>query len=188
MGILKRAAWAGMGFAMFVGCQRDFSTPLMPTGPDTTAVVVPPGNPKPKPEPTPAKPDTAPTKPKTILIESLSASDLRMNAGEIRPAPVAVLPANATSPLYELTSNNPEVAEVTAEGIRGAGEGSATITAHALDGSDKTTKFHVIVDAVFNICLLPCVCLAAEMGEGKGKGKDKEKDGKTEEPTDPCGG
>jgi hypothetical protein len=169
MVFLRRHAWAGLALLALFGCGRDFSTPWIATSPaDSTSTVV--GQ---KPDSSQTKPDTSKpvvVKPGPILIESLSAPDLRMDEGETKPARVTVLPADATSPLYEMTSSKPEVAEVTADGIRGAGKGTATITVHALDGSNKTTRFHVIVDAVIDICLLlPCLC-----GEkAKGKGKDK---------------
>jgi hypothetical protein len=123
--------------------------------------------------------DTARGPVRTILIETLSASDLRLSVGQTKPAPVTVLPSLATSPLYEMTSSKPGVAQVTTDGIRGSAEGSATITVHALDGSDKTTKFHVIVDAIVKACItLPCLCAAAATKQGDpGEGKDKGKDG-----------
>jgi hypothetical protein len=131
--------------------------------------------------------DTAHRPVETILIETLSATDLRMDVGQTKPAPVAVRPSSATSPLYEMTSSNPGVAQVTPYGIRGAGAGSATITVHALDGSGKSTKFHVIVDAIVKACVsLPCLCVAAATKEGdKGEGKDK---GTEEEKSGDCGG
>jgi hypothetical protein len=176
MVILKIRFHAVLGFAVpalltvLAGCERDFSSPWIPTSPSDSGSVV-----ASKPE-TPAKKDTsAPpviTVSTSILIESLSASDLRMNAGETKPAAVTVSPTNATSPLYEMTSSKPKVAEVTAKGIHGAGAGSATITVHALDGSNKTTHFHVIVDAIVDGCLLlPCLCLGKIDGNGNGKGK-----------------
>jgi hypothetical protein len=176
MDILKRPFPTCLAIALpailtvLAGCERDFSAPWIPTSPSDSGSVV-----ASKPE-TPVKKDTlvipVNTKPVSILIESLSASDLRMNVGETKPAAVTVLPKNATSPHYEMTSSKPDVAAVTANGIRGAGAGSATITVHALDGSDKTTHFHVIVDAVVNGCLLlPCLCLGKIDGNGNGKGK-----------------
>ena len=176
MVILKRPYPGFLGFlgfavlAILTGCERDFSSPWLPTPASDSGSVA-----ASKPE-TPAKKDTLAvpvnTKPISILIESLSASDLRMNVGDTKPAPVTVLPANATSPYYELTSSKPDVAAVTANGIHGAGAGSATITVHALDGSNKTTHFHVIVDAVLDGCLLlPCLCLGKI--DGKGNGKEK---------------
>lgn len=171
MVVLRRYAWAGLAVLTLFGCGRDYSTPWIATSPaDSTATVV-----SQKPDSSKTKPDTGKppvvVKPGPILIESLSAPDLRMNAGQTVAAQVTFLPPNATSPLYEMTSSKPEVAEVTADGIRGAGKGTATITVHALDGSNKTTRFHVIVDAVIDICiLLPCFC----GDKAKGKGKDKD--------------
>jgi hypothetical protein len=155
---------------------RDLSTPLFPTGSDSVAVSVP--------VPQKTSQDTAHGPSGKILIESLSASDMRLTVGQSKPAPVSVFPANATLPRYELTSSKPGVAQVTADGIRGAAEGSATITVHALDGSGKSTKFHVIVDALVKACVtLPCLCAAAKRtdpggegnGNGKGSGKGEEK-------------
>jgi hypothetical protein len=174
MVVLKRIAFAGLALAALAGCERDFSTSWLPAKTDSTAVAAT------KPESKSAK-DTASTRKPSgppsdpeVPIESLSASDLRLKVGETKPAPVTVAPANASSPLYEMTSSKPSVAEVTADGIKGVGAGSATITVHALDGSEKTTKFHVIVDAVFEICLLPCLCLGKKAPKGDGdKGKDK---------------
>ena len=161
---LRRVACAALGVACIPGCERDFSTPWIPTQPDSVAVVAQ------RPDTVDAKPhpvqDSLPVKPRAILIESLSASDLRLQVGEIHPAPVLVLPANATAPLYEMTSSRPGVAEVTPDGIRGAGKGTATLTVHALDGSEKTASFHVAVDAALDICRLSCQCT----GAGKGKG------------------
>lgn len=183
MVLLKRislaqcAVLAGFGIACLLGCERDFSTPLLTAPSDSTAVPAQkPDTAKPKPDP---DPDPDPVVSRPVLIESLAAGDLRLTVGQTKPAPVTVLPANATSPLYEMTSSKPGVAEVTPDGIRGAGAGSATITVHALDGSEKTTKFHVVVDALFQICLLPCLCLgktAADDGNGKDKDKGKEQD------------
>lgn len=187
MVILKRAFRASLGIAVLLlaGCERDFSSPWLPTpSSDSNSVVAS------KPE-TPSKKDTSVvpviTKPISILIESISASDLRMNVGDTKPAPVAVSPNNATSPLYEMTSSKPKVAEVTANGIHGTGAGSAVITVHTLDGSNKTTHFHVIVDAILDSCILiPCLCL--DKLAGKGNGKDDGKGSGNQDAVDPCGG
>lgn len=180
---MKRLALAALGLACLCGpwgCgSRDLSAPMYPTasndpgGSDSVAVA--------KPGPQVTAKDTARKPIETILIETLSATDLRMDVGQTKPAPVTVLPARATSPLYEMTSSNPSVAQVTPNGIRGAGAGSATITVHALDGSGKTTRFHVVVDAIVKACVsFPCLCVAVAMktadnGEGKGKGQGGEK-------------
>jgi hypothetical protein len=178
MGLLKPLAGIALGTACLTGCgMRDLSAPIFPTGPDSAAIV--------KTGPQKTAKDTAHVPVITIRIESLSASDLRMDVGETKPAAITVLPLGATSPLYEMTSSKPGVAEVTPTGIRGAKAGSATITVHALDGSEKTTKFHVIVDAIADACvLLPCLCVVAAAkqggtadgnGNGNGQGKSKEK-------------
>ncbi|MBW8886429.1 MAG: Ig-like domain-containing protein [Fibrobacteres bacterium] len=169
MVVLKRVYTAFFGLVVLWGCnERDFSSPWPSTPSDSGSVVA-------------AKPVSPPKEKKdtvsihvgtTILIESLSATDLRLSVGETKSAPVSVLPSNASSPLYEMTSSKPGVAEVTANGIHGSGAGSATITVHALDGSGKTTHFHVIVDAILDGCLLlPCLCLGKLAGDGKGKDK-----------------
>lgn len=184
MVILKRILMvpACVGIAMLAGCnERDFSAALLtPSDSGSVAAAKPVSQPKPKQDTL-----SVHVTPSGILIESLSASDLRLTVGETKPAPVTVLPSNATSPLYEMTSSKPEVAEVTSDGIHGTGAGSATITVHALDGSGKTTKFHVIVDAVFEICLLPCLCLGKSAGKGDGKNKGKE-NGDGQASGDPC--
>jgi hypothetical protein len=175
MVILKRIAFAGLALAALSGCERDFSTSWLPAKSDSTAVAATkPGSQSSRDTASARKPPD-PSGDPAIPIESLSASDLRLKVGETKPAPVTVLPADASSPLYEMTSSKPGVAAVTADGIKGVGAGSATITVHALDGSEKTTKFHVIVDAVFDICLLPCLCLGkkAPKGDGGGDGKGK---------------
>lgn len=193
MVILKRpfAALLGpavlAGLTVLVGCERDFSSPWSPASPSDSGSVV-----ASKPE-TPTKKDTLTvpviTKPISILIESLSASDLRLKVGETKPALVTVSPSNASSPLYEMTSNKPNVAAVTANGIHGAGAGSAIITVHTLDGSNKTAHFHVIVDAILDGCLLlPCLCLGKIDGKGNGKGNGKESGSGNEDVVDPCGG
>jgi hypothetical protein len=174
----ERSAWAARGTArliwitvclMAMGCgMRDLSAPIFPTGSDSVAVSVP--------VPQKTGKDTSKGPVEKILIESLSASDLRLTVGQTKPASVLVLPSFATTPQYEMTSSKPGVAEVTAGGIRGAAEGSATITVRALDGSGKSTRFHVIVDALVKACVtLPCLCVAAKQGDkgdksGQGKG------------------
>jgi hypothetical protein len=90
-------------------------------------------------------PDTGGGKP--ILVESISAPDLRLTVGEMRPAQVELLPVEATSRTYELSSRNGDVAVVKPGGIYAAGVGTASITVHALDGSGKTGEFRVIVNA-----------------------------------------
>lgn len=185
MVVLKRVFAAALAMAVLTGCGRDFSESLAATPSDSVSVAVakPVSSPQAKKDSSSAKANTP------ILIESLTASDLRMKVGETKPAPVTVLPSNATSPLYEMTSSKPGVAEANSDGIHGTGAGSATITVHALDGSGKTTRFHVIVDAIIEICLLPCVCLGkvTDKGDGKGKGKDNG-DGTAGVTADPCGG
>jgi len=191
MVVLKRIYSACFGIAILCGCnERDFSAPWPSTPSDSGSVAVA------KPvSPPKEKKDTVAIQVGTtgILIESLSATDLRLSVGETRPAPVTVLPANASSPLYEMTSSKPGIAEVTAQGIHGSGAGSATITVHTLDGSDKTTHFHVIVDALLDSCLLiPCLCLGKAAGKGNGKG-DANGNGTTDttgngDAADPCGG
>src|SRR3954464_10030008 len=123
MDVLKRIYPAFFGIAIFLGCnERDFSTSLPSTTSDSGSVAAA------KPvSPTPEKKDTVSINVGTsgILIESLSASDLRLSVGQTKPAPVTVLPANASSPLYEMTSSKPGVAEVTPDGIHGSGAGSA---------------------------------------------------------------
>lgn len=174
MVILKRVYPACFGILILWGCnERDFSAQLPSSPSDSGSVAAA------KPvSPTQEKKDTVSIHAGTsgILIESLSATDLRLSVGQTKPAPVTVLPANASSPLYEMTSSKPGVAEVTADGIHGSGAGSATVTVHALDGSGKTTHFHVVVDAILDGCLLiPCLCLGKAAGNGKddGKGKDE---------------
>ncbi len=188
--ILKRLAIAGLGLSCLCGpwgCgSRDLSAPMYPTGSngpsgsDSVAIA--------KPGPQVTAKDSARDPVEPILIETLSATDLRMELGETKPAPVTVLPARATSPLYELTSSNPAVAKVTPDGIRGAGAGSATITVHALDGSGKTTRFHVIVDAIAKACVsFPCLCIAAAMKTSdNGEGKDKGQGGQKAEESGDC--
>jgi len=191
MVILKRIYPACFGILILWGCnERDFSVQLPSSPSDSGSVAAA------KPvSPTQEKKDTASIQVGTtgILIESLSATDLRLNVGQTKPAPVTVLPANASSPLYEMTSSKPGVAEVTADGIHGSGAGSATVTVHALDGSGKTTHFHVVVDAILDGCLLlPCLCLGKAAGNGNGKddGKGKgDKNGSGDEGlADLCGG
>jgi hypothetical protein len=80
-----------------------------------------------------------------ILVQSVSAPDLRLAVGETRPADVKLLPENATSRNYELSSQNGNVAVVRPSGIYGAGLGTAIVTVHALDGSDKIGQFQVTV-------------------------------------------
>jgi hypothetical protein len=189
MVVLKRIYPVFIGIVILCGCnERDFSAPWPSTPSDSGSVAV-------------AKPVSTPTEKKDtvaihvgttgILIETLSATDLRLSVGETKPAPVSVLPANASSPLYEMTSSKPGVAEVTAEGIHGSGAGSATVTVHALDGSGKTTHFHVVVDAILDSCLLiPCLCLGkvAGNGNGKGKGGNNGNGSGNGDAADPCGG
>jgi len=196
MVVLKRISIAGIAMAVLTGCGRDFSESWSAAPSDSGSVAVA------KPvSPPQAKKDSSSNPVKSaILIESLSAADLRMKVGETKPAPVTVAPSNATSPLYEMTSSKPGVAEANSEGIHGTGAGSATITVHALDGSGKTTHFHVIVDAVVDSCLLlPCLCLGKLAGKGNGKGKEEESgggdgngtgtgDGAAGVTKDPCGG
>ncbi len=186
MVVLKRICPVCFGILILWGCnERDFSAQLPSSPSDSGSVAVA------KPvSPTQEKKDTVSIHVETgaILIESLSASDLRLTVGQTKPAPVSVLPADASSPLYEMTSSKPGVAEVTADGIHGSGAGSATVTVHALDGSGKTTHFHVIVDALLDCLLIPCLCLGKVADEGNGK--DKGNEGKTGDGAldlDPCG-
>lgn len=83
--------------------------------------------------------------PGPILIDSLEVSDLLLVVGELLPAPVAVLPADATSPGYGMSSSDPRIADVTAQGIVGIGAGAVSITVRALDGSGATAVFKVSV-------------------------------------------
>jgi hypothetical protein len=91
-------------------------------------------------------------KPGPIMVESISAPDFKLSVGETRPAQVQLLPDNATSRNYELSSRNGNVALVRPEGIFAVGEGSTIIAMHALDGSDKRGQFQVtVVAAVKNV-------------------------------------
>jgi hypothetical protein len=83
--------------------------------------------------------------PDVIPVEAISASDLLLAVGETKRARILILPGNATSQAYELSSEDGRIAIVTPEGIYGAGPGSTTITVHALDGSDKEGRFLVTV-------------------------------------------
>ncbi|HKP95309.1 MAG TPA: hypothetical protein VJ385_06085 [Fibrobacteria bacterium] len=80
-----------------------------------------------------------------ILVESISAPDLRLTVGETRQAQVKMLPENATSRNYEMSSQNGDVAVVRPGGIFAVGTGSTFIAMHALDGSDKEGRFKVTV-------------------------------------------
>lgn len=156
-------------------CERDFATPWSANGPDTTLVSVDPGKPDPGPDTAGTGPDSQPpvVKPPPVLIRSLSAPDLRLGLGETRPLTVTVLPPDATSPLYEATSGDPDVAEVTPDGVRGKSLGSATVTLNALDGSGKTSRLKVTVELIRLPCLLgSCDCGYGEKGKGKGKGME----------------
>ncbi|MDB5106578.1 MAG: hypothetical protein JWP91_4267 [Fibrobacteres bacterium] len=82
-----------------------------------------------------------------VLVTSISAPDMTLAVGETKSAQVQLLPANATSKNYELSSKNGNVAVVRPGGIYAAGEGTSTVTVHALDGSDKTAQFKVTVVA-----------------------------------------
>ncbi|MDB5047451.1 MAG: repeat containing lipoprotein [Fibrobacteres bacterium] len=93
------------------------------------------------------KPPSDTGKSDPIPVESITAPDLRLSVGETRPAQVQLLPANATSRNYELSSQNGNVAVVRPGGIYAAGEGSTDIIVHALDGSDKLGRFKVTVVA-----------------------------------------
>jgi hypothetical protein len=87
-----------------------------------------------------------------IPVESITAPDMKLSVGETRPAQVQLLPLNATSRNYELSSQNGNVAVVRPGGIYAAGEGTTMITVHALDGSDKLGRFQVtVVSAVRKI-------------------------------------
>jgi hypothetical protein len=91
--------------------------------------------------------DTGKPKPGVVLVESISAPDMRMTMGETRQAQVQLLPINVTSRNYELSSQNGSVAVVRPSGIHASGEGTTLITVHALDGSDKQGQFRVTVVA-----------------------------------------
>lgn len=154
-----------------LGCSRDFESPLLASTtakPDSTPPVITVGTTD------TAKPVViVPAKP--VPIEAFAAADMRMVAGETSPATVAVLPANASSPLYEMISSKPAVAEIRAEGVFGKSAGTASITIRALDGSERTGGFQVIVDSLPVICILsPCLCLEKDKGNGNGKGKCEE--------------
>lgn len=148
-----------------LGCNREFDSPLLspsktPVDTSPPAVIV-------------GTTDTAKPvvviPPKPVLIQSFVVEDLRLNAGTTKEAVVKALPADATSPRWEMSSGKPSVAEVRADGIYGKSAGTATITIQALDGSGKTARFQVIVDALLpGICVLsPCLCV--------GKPKEREK-------------
>jgi hypothetical protein len=102
MDLLNRFAPAASGTAcliMAMGCgMRDLSSPIFPTGSDSVAVVV-------QPIPQKTGKDTTQGPAGKILIETLTAADMRLTVGQTKKAPVTVLPASATSPLYELTSS-----------------------------------------------------------------------------------
>ncbi len=165
------AVLAGLCLAAIPGCDRDFGTPWTATGPDTTVVAV---------DPDPIHPDTADAdtvvppvvKPPPVLIQSLYVPDLVVGLGETRPAAVQVRPSDATSPLYEMTSDKPGVAEVTPDGLRGKGLGTATVTVNALDGSGKSARFKVTVELIRIACVLDA-CACGYDGKGNGKGGDR---------------
>lgn len=161
---LRGAAPSLFLIGALLGCNRDFENPLLASTtakPDTIAPTVTVGTTD------TAKPVVViPARP--VAIESFTAPDMRLDAGQTVPAAVTVLPANATSPLYEMISNKPGIAEIRAEGVYGKSAGTATIAIRALDGSGKTGRFLATVDAIPILCVLsPCLCLQ------KNKGKDK---------------
>jgi hypothetical protein len=80
-----------------------------------------------------------------ILVESISAPDMRLTVGETEQAEVELLPSNSSSRNYEMSSQDGEVAVVRPGGIFAAGVGTTHIIIHALDGSDKVGKFKVTV-------------------------------------------
>ncbi len=143
-----------------MSCGRDYATPWLPTAPRDSIHVV--GNLIPKDSTHVIKP------PDPVLITGVSAPDMRLAIGETKLAAVNLDPVNATSPVYEMTSSKPVVAEVRPEGIHANLPGTATITVHTLDGSEKIARFKVTVDPNLVVCLGNCGC-----GEG-GKGKDKD--------------
>jgi hypothetical protein len=145
------------------GCNRDFESPLLsPVRTDSVAPIITIGT-------TDTAQSVVVIPPAPVLIESFAAEEMRFEAGKTMSPAISVLPANATSPIYEMISGKPSVAEVRAEGIYGKAAGTATISIKALDGSGRTGAFKVTVDeAPPAICLLsPCLCLT--------KPKEKEK-------------
>lgn len=117
------------------GCQGDAQTCLTLARAQSESGVGKPGG------------DTSKPKPGIVLVESISAPDMRLLVGETRQAQVQLLPANVTSRNYELSSQNGAVAVVRPSGIYASGLGTTLITVHALDGSDKLGQFRITVVA-----------------------------------------
>ena len=148
-------------------CARDYDTPWIATAPGDSITVSKGVKPVIVPK------DTTPIvikPPDPILITAVTAADMRLLMGETSQAVVGLAPDNATSPVYEMTSSRPAVAEVRPEGIHGILPGTATITVHTLDGSEKIARFKVTVDPIIDVCLGLCGC------DGEGKPKTKGKD------------
>ncbi|MDQ2999998.1 MAG: hypothetical protein M3Y08_01865 [Fibrobacterota bacterium] len=117
------------------GCQGDAQTCLTLAQAQSESGVGDPGD------------DTGKSKPGIVLVESISAPDMRMSVGETRQAQVQFLPAHVTSRNYELSSQKGSVAVVRPSGIYASGLGTTLITVHALDGSDKLGQFRITVVA-----------------------------------------
>jgi hypothetical protein len=145
-------------------CGRDYGTPWIPVAPRDSSII------SVKPQDT-SHPDIKPPGP--VLIASVTAADMRLNAGDTKAPAIKLSPDNATSPVYELTSSKPLVADVRAEGIHANLPGTATITVHTLDGSEKTAHFKVTVDAIIDVCLGLCGC-GDKGGEGNSDKKPKD--------------
>ncbi len=86
-----------------------------------------------------------------ILVESLSFEWEQKECiiGEYITNRAIISPDDATNPNLEWTSSNPEIAEVSTEGlIRGVSVGEAIITAATTDGSNLTASCSVIVTPI----------------------------------------
>ena len=82
-------------------------------------------------------------------VRFASSKALTLRVGEAQQMEYRVNPSDATDPSLEWSSSNPSVATVDNRGVvTGVGGGKATITARALDGSERTGRQQVHVPSI----------------------------------------
>ena len=105
-----------------------------------------------------------------VAVEAVEASDMTMLVGTTKTAAVSVLPFNATTQTFAMTSSDETVVKANADGsLTAVAEGTATITAvltDAVSGTEFTAQFTVTVmegaDDVYGMILTDLASMAGQ--------------------------
>ena len=89
-------------------------------------------------------PDPGPDKVKVTSIV-LSETSIELNAGDTKQLSATIYPSNATNKSVSWSSSNSSVATVSGGSVKAVGEGTATITCSATDGSGVNATCTVTV-------------------------------------------